>query len=126
MRWKDGIIIAIIFFVMIIIIGYFVKGNIWGTLNIISVLLSFLVVLLGGSDILGFISNWFKEPKERRNIYKTLLSEIKKKIKEYIENEYGGCPQILNGNYVQTGKKDQYMKCLKNFTRKENCQKMVK
>ncbi len=46
------------------------------TINGLWFALSFLVGLLGGSDIVGFISNYYKERKEKRAITRLILSEI--------------------------------------------------
>jgi hypothetical protein len=99
MRWKNGIIIAIIFFGIGIIVGYSISGyvllkNIGGTTNIISILLAFFVGLFGGSDVLGFISNWFKERKERRIRHeKDLIDTV---IKPWYEHDKGNFVSIAN------------------------------
>lgn len=75
MRWKDGIVTAVIVFGIGIIVGYSILGRV--TLgNLVSFVGGLFLGLLGGSDILGFISNWYKERREKRAVFRGLVSEI--------------------------------------------------
>ncbi|MBU4076440.1 MAG: hypothetical protein KKD46_07795 [Euryarchaeota archaeon] len=82
MNWKHCILVSLISFGIGFLFGFVVgshptlesmKGTvISGSL----IVLAFLVGLLGGSDILGLISNYFKEKKEKKE------RENSKKLKE--------------------------------------------
>lgn len=78
MRWKDGILIALISG----IVGYLLHGYLsLGSLEVplingLWLGLSFLLGLLGGSDIVGVIRDWYKERKEKRATIRLILSEI--------------------------------------------------
>lgn len=82
MRWKDGILIAIISGIMgYLLHGYLSLGSLeLPFINGIWIVLSFLVGLIGGSDFLAFIYDLYKKRKERKE------QELQKR-KEELEQE---------------------------------------
>lgn len=78
MRWKDRIIIALISG----IVGYLLRGYLsLGSLEVpliygLWIALSFLVGLLGGSDIMGIIRDSYKDYKDKKKFIRFILSEL--------------------------------------------------
>lgn len=100
MRWKTGILIALICSAIGIVAEYLLIGCITfgGFLNSLKGITGFvvglLIGLLGGSDLLAFIYNWFQKRKERKE------TELQAQ-KETLEQEHN-TEQIYNWLYHKT------------------------
>jgi len=86
MKWKDGFLIALISgMVGYLLCGYLSLGSIDVPLNGLWLALGFLAGVIGGSDLLAFFTNLYKERKEKskeeddkERIYNWLYNETKK------------------------------------------------